>query len=83
MRLGDISSISGKKNGHLYRICLRWFVKNFGYRGSITNVEVLERTWADAICGIVRVRFEFRGPRGRTGDGVAFLDQWEVARAGR
>ena len=74
MRLGGISSLSGKKNGHLYRICLQWFVKNFGYRGSITNVEVLERTRTDAICGIVRVRFEFRGPNGRIGDGVAFLD---------
>ena len=79
MKLRDVSSFAVKKREHLHRLCARWFVKNFGYRGTITNVELLERNLTDMVCGIVRVRFEFKGPRGRTGDGVAFLDQEEVA----
>ena len=83
MKLVGASLIAERKNGHLYRICARWLAENFGYRGTITKVELLERNLTDMVFGIVRVRFEFRGPRGKIGDGMAFLDQEEVACASR
>lgn len=82
MRLRRDAYVHAEKNGHLHRICARWLVRNFGYRGSITSVKILKKNWMDAICGIVRVKFKFKGPGGSIGDGVAFLNQEEVAHAG-